>query len=74
VERAPALVDDETLGLDPKTLDAPEARAVAELESKGELLAEEADALRSAQDAFDRSAKFEEAGLSIVECILQEAE
>ncbi len=74
VERAPALVDDETLGLDPKTLDDPEARAVAELESKGELLAEEADALRSAQDAFDRSAKFEEAGLSIVECILQEAE
>jgi hypothetical protein len=68
--KAVAAGEERVPGLDPKTLEAPEARAVAEIEAKGGLLESEKEALRSAQDAFERSGRFEEAGLSIVECIL----
>jgi hypothetical protein len=71
---APVFRDaDPTWGVDPENLEAPELALVRELDEAGELTEAEADALRAAEDAAQRTQTWEETGLSLVECILEAA-
>ncbi len=55
-------------------LDERQQAEVEELEARGELRDDELEGLREAREAVERTERYEDAGLSIVECILKEAE